>query len=79
MTWLENEHNKEARNDQHEKKDNLPVPGLLLVLFSFIKLMDSILHMNRSLLHIEVNSIQERALIDHHGLKVLEDIGELKY
>lgn len=79
MTWLENEYNKEACNDQHEKKDDLPVPGLLLVLFSFIKLMDSILHMNRSLLHIEVNSIQERALIDHHGLKVLEDISELKY
>lgn len=79
MTWLENEHNEEACNDQHEKKDDLPVPGLLLVLFSFIKLINSILHMNRSLLYIEVDSIQERALIDHHGLEVLENISELKY
>lgn len=79
MTWLENEDDKETCNDQNEKKDDLPVPGLLLVLFSFIQLMDSILHVNCRLLYIEVDPVQECALVDHHGLEVLKDVSELKY
>ena len=44
-----------------------------------IQLIYCILKMHRGLFHIEVDTIQERALINDHSLKVLENVCQLEY
>lgn len=61
-------------DDEDEHHDDHPRTVRLLVFLRLHDLLQALLHLRHSLVHVVVNAVHNRALLDHELVQVLEDL-----
>jgi hypothetical protein len=73
---LDDKHNEHNGNQRHQGNDAFHRKCIFLVFLGLLEIRYSDSSIVHSALHIEVNAIQNSALIDDHNSKLLENLSE---
>ena len=75
--FLEDFKNNTDHNDAHQYENDAVGTRGLLVLLSLHYLLQTLLHLHHRLIHVIVDTVHDRSLLDHQLVQVLEDLGKL--
>jgi hypothetical protein len=75
-TDLEHEHAEHDSDEHHQQDDASHREGRLLIVFSLFQLDDALSRVLDDLLHVVVDPIQDRALVNHEHRKLFENLSK---
>jgi len=75
--YLQREQDENGGNENCKQQHNLPFNAPLLVARRDLELLAGLFDIPSHVFNIVVNTIQHTALVDDHGLQLLENVGEL--
>jgi hypothetical protein len=75
-TDLEHEHAEHDSDEHHQQDDASHREGRLLIVFSLFQLDDALSRVLDDLLHVVVDPIQDRALVNHEHRKLFKNLSK---